>query len=168
MNLSNVRDLVIIAAVTFVTVTSAVFVTDPVRVGQWLAIVQIERDTILGSYYEDIYTFAASVYVTVVDGQGFIELLQLTGNEYLEVNFGKVKNGPNANDQIFRVYKIGDRKPGGNHNTEVYTLHFCSEELMLSESIKLQKGAPDGGEEIHKTVTRILQTDLKIQKKLRK
>jgi len=27
------------------------------------------------SYYEDIYTFAASGYVTIIDAQGFIELL---------------------------------------------------------------------------------------------
>ena len=65
MTLSNVRDLVIIAAVTFVTVTSAVFVTNPVRAGQWLAIVQMERDTILGSYYEDIYYLECEVNKTI-------------------------------------------------------------------------------------------------------
>mgnify|MGYP003334613542 CR=1 FL=1 len=43
------------------------------------------------SYYEDIYSFAVSGSVTVRDAQGFIELLQLSGNEFLEVNFGKIK-----------------------------------------------------------------------------
>ena len=115
------------------------------------------------SYYEDIYTFAASGYVTLVDAQGFIELLQLTGNEYLEVNFGKVKNGPNGNDQIFRVYKIGDRKPGGNHNTEVYTLHFCSEELMLSEQTKISKSY--SGQKVSEIVQDVLIEKLKVKPK---
>ena len=49
------------------------------------------------SYYEDIYTFAASGYISIIDAQGFIELLQLTGNEFVEIDFGKVKDGPNEN-----------------------------------------------------------------------
>ena len=49
------------------------------------------------SYYEDIYTFAISGYITLTDAQGFVELFQLTGNEYLEMDFGKTKNGPNRN-----------------------------------------------------------------------
>ena len=70
------------------------------------------------SYYEDLYSFTASGYITITDSQGFIELFQLTGNEFIEVNFGKVKNGPNNNIQLFRVYKIGDKKPSGNLELE--------------------------------------------------
>ena len=43
------------------------------------------------SYYEDIYTFTISGYIKIEDSQGFIESLQLTGNEYIEINFGKIK-----------------------------------------------------------------------------
>ena len=32
------------------------------------------------SYYEDIYSFTVSGYLTVTDSQVFIELFQLTGN----------------------------------------------------------------------------------------
>jgi len=91
------------------------------------------------SYYEDIYSFAVSGYITIMDAQGFIELLELTGNEFIEINFGKTKDSPNPNNQIYRVYKIGDRKPTGNMNSESYTLYFCSEELILSEQIKISK-----------------------------
>ena len=61
------------------------------------------------SYYEDIYTFSASGYVTIKDAQGFIEGLQLTGNEFIEINFAKIKDAPNTDDQVFRLYKIGNQ-----------------------------------------------------------
>jgi hypothetical protein len=37
-------------------------------------------------YYEDIYSFCASGYITLMDAQGFIEMMRLTGNEFIEVN----------------------------------------------------------------------------------
>jgi len=113
------------------------------------------------SYYEDIYTFAASGYITIIDAQGFIELLQLTGNEFIEVDFGKIKDAPNENIQRFRVYKLGNRKPSGNNNSEPYTLYFCSEELMLSEQIKISKSYT--GKKISEIVKDILIEKLKIK-----
>ena len=115
------------------------------------------------SYYEDIYTFAASGYISIIDAQGFIELLQLTGNEFVEIDFGKVKDGPNENVQRFRVYKLGNRKPSGNNNSEPYTLYFCSEELMLSEQTKLSKSYV--GQKISDIVNDILIEKLKVNTK---
>jgi hypothetical protein len=117
------------------------------------------------SYFEDLYSFSVSGSVTLYDGQGLLQKFQLLGYEYLRMNFGRVKSSKENISRTFRIY-TSSRKQVGNHRAEEIILHFCSEELMLSESIKLQKGAPDGGEEIYKTVTRILQTDLKIKKKL--
>jgi hypothetical protein len=117
------------------------------------------------SYYEDLYSFSTSGSVVLYDGQGLLQKFQLLGYEYLRINFGRVKSSPANISRTFRIY-TSSRKQVGNHKAEEIILHFCSEELMLSESIKLQKGAIEGGEEIHKTVTRILQTDLKIKKKL--
>jgi len=113
------------------------------------------------SYYEDIYTFAASGYITIIDAQGFIELLQLTGNEFIEIDFGKIKDAPNENIQRFRVYKLGNRKPSGNNNLEPYTLYFCSEELMLSEQIKISKSYK--GQKISNIIKDILVDKLKIK-----
>jgi hypothetical protein len=115
------------------------------------------------SYYEDIYTFAASGHITIIDAQGFIELLQLTGNEFIEIDFGKVKDAPNENIQKFRVYKTGNRKPSGNNNSEPYTLYFCSEELMLSEQTKISKSYT--GKKISEIVKDILVEKLKIKTK---
>jgi hypothetical protein len=115
------------------------------------------------SYYEDIYSFAVSGYITVVDAQGFIELMRITGNEYIEVNFGKVKNGKNLNDQVFRVYKSSGRKPSGNMNSEVYTLYFCSEELLLSEQTKISKSFK--GTKISDIIDNVLTDKLKVNSK---
>jgi hypothetical protein len=114
------------------------------------------------SYYEDIYNFSVSGYVTIMDAQGFIELLELTGNEFIEINFGKTKNSPNGNDQVYRVYKIGNRKPVGNMNSESYTLYFCSEELLLSEQIKISKSYK--GTKISDVIKNILTDKLKVKK----
>lgn len=113
------------------------------------------------SYYEDIYTFAISGYVKIEDTQGFIESLQMTGNEFLEVDFGKVKGGKNRTDQIFRVYKIGDRTPSPNLNTVYYTLYFCSEELIVSEQKKISKSYK--GMKISDIVSDILEKQLNVK-----
>jgi hypothetical protein len=116
------------------------------------------------SYYEDIYTFAVSGSIILRDGQGLVDGFQLTGNEFLHVNFGRVK-GSNLNiDRKFRVYKLGNRKPVGNLNSEYLTLHFCSEELLLSEQIKVTKSY--SGQEVHKIVKAILTDELKVTKQL--
>ena len=111
------------------------------------------------SYYEDIYSFCASGSITLRDSQGFIESFQLSGNEYMEINFGKVKDATNSDDQIFHVYKIGKRLPTGNLNDEFYTLYFCSEELYLSEQLKISKSYM--GQKISNIVKSILTNTLK-------
>jgi hypothetical protein len=113
------------------------------------------------SYYEDIYSFSVSGYVTIIDAQGFVELLELTGNEFIEINFSKTKNGPNSNDQVYRVYKIGDRKPVGNLNSESYTFYFCSEELLLSEQTKISKSYK--GKKISDVIKNILTDKLAVK-----
>jgi hypothetical protein len=113
------------------------------------------------SYYEDIYSFCASGSVTVRDAQGFIELFQLSGSEYIEINFGKIKGSANSDDQVFHVYKIGKRLPTGNLNDEFYTIYFCSEELYLSEQLKISKSFT--GKKISDIVSNVLTDVLKVQ-----
>ena len=66
--------------------------------------IDFEKLLIQFSYYEDIFSFVTSGHLTVVDAQGFIEILQLDGNEFLEIEYAKNKNGP-TNSGTFRVYK---------------------------------------------------------------
>lgn len=113
------------------------------------------------SYYEDIYTFVTSGSLTIIDSQGFIELMRLTGNEYIEIEFGKTSNGPNKIKKTFRVYKSSDRLPQGNLNSETYTLYFCSEELLLSEQNKISKSYK--GKKVSDIITDILVNFLKVK-----
>ena len=113
------------------------------------------------SYYEDLYSFAISGYIILKDAQGFIESLQLTGNEFIEVSFGKVKDAPNSTDQIFRIYKVGPRTASTNMSTEYYTLYFCSEELLLSEQIKISKSY---NMEIYNIINHIVTDYLQVNK----
>jgi hypothetical protein len=113
------------------------------------------------SYYEDIYTFVTSGYITIIDAQGFVELFQLTGNEFIEIEFGKISDAPNKTVKKFRVYKLGNRKPSGNNNSEPYTIYFCSEELLLSEQTKVSKSYV--GQKISNIVKDILTDKLKIK-----
>jgi hypothetical protein len=122
---------------------------------------EIKKLMISLDYYEDIYSFVTSGSVTILDAQGFPELLQLTGNEFIEINFGKYKDAPNTTDQIFRVYKMGERKPHGNLNTQTFTLYFCSEELLLSEQIKISKSYT--GTKVKDIISNILIEHLKVK-----
>jgi hypothetical protein len=91
------------------------------------------------SYNEDLFNNTASGYLMVTDSTGFIEKLQLNGNDFIRMKFGKVDNSTNVVDKIFRVFKVAKRKPLNEGNTETYSLYFCSEELVLSEQYKVSK-----------------------------
>ena len=91
------------------------------------------------SYYEDIYSFVVSGYITILDGQGFGELLTLSGNEFIEINISKNDNQINGINRVFRLYKMGAKIPTGNQNAEIYNLYFCSEEMLLSEQNKVSE-----------------------------
>ena len=90
-------------------------------------------------YFEDLYSFCTSGSMSVIDAQGFIENLQLTGNEYLQIEIGKTKDAPDNINLIFRIYKIDKRKTSGSMNSESYDILFCSEEMFLSEQTKICK-----------------------------
>lgn len=91
------------------------------------------------SIYEDLFSPTSSGYVIITDSMGFIEELNLTGFNFIEIKFAKTgSNDPNEYARIFRVYKIGERKQTSIGN-EQYAIHFCSEEVLLSEQIRVAK-----------------------------
>lgn len=116
------------------------------------------------NYYEDIYSFALSGSVSLRDGQGLVELYQICGNEFLDIEFGRSTHAKENTSRRFRVYKLGKRADVGNLNSEVLVLHFCSEELIVSEQTKVSKATK--GQEIHKIIGKILVNDMKISKQI--
>lgn len=91
------------------------------------------------SYHEDLFNNTASGYLMVSESMGYIETLNLMGNEYIRIRYGKTNDIQYLTDKVFRVYKVGKRKLEGNMNTESYCLYFCSEEMILSEQYKVIK-----------------------------
>ena len=122
-------------------------------------VIDLKRLVIELSYFEDIYSFSASGYVMLRDSLGLIEKMQITGKELIDISFGRMRDGQKNVKKTFRVYKIGDRKPTGNLSSETYKLYFCSEELILSEQIKVSKSYT--GWKISDIVTDILFHKLK-------
>jgi len=112
------------------------------------------------SYFEDIYSFAISGYVKLRDATGIIEKLNLSGNETISLSFDTSSTGTRKK-QFFKLYTIPSRQPIGPMNSEFIKLYFCSEELLLSEQIKVTKAYST---EISNIVRNILSEKLRVQK----
>jgi hypothetical protein len=95
------------------------------------------------SIYEDIFSSTISGYVMISDVRGQIENLNISGFNYLTLNYNKVgdSNG-SLFSKNFRVYKIGERYQQ-NRGSEIYPIHFCSEERVLSQQIRIAKSYPN-------------------------
>lgn len=109
------------------------------------------------SYYEDIYSFAVSGYVTLKDAFGVVERFQLSGHETLIIDFGNATDDPRP-PQKFKLYSIPKRDPLGNLNSEIVKLYFCTEELLLSEQTKVLRAY--SGQPITDIISDILTRDL--------
>jgi len=127
MGIGNVRDYDLVD-LTFLTATGSV---------------KLPFTSVEISYQEDLFSSVVSGYILVAESQGYAEFLALTGNEFLHLQFNKSGDTTNQINRWFRVYKIDKRKLAENMYTESYCLHFCSEELMLSEQYKISKSYPN-------------------------
>lgn len=105
------------------------------------------------NFFEDIFSFACSGNVVIRDALGIIEKLKLDGSEIIQISYGK-SSDTTKNTRKFRLYKVGNRIPAGNKTSEHYTLYFTSEEMFLSEQLKLSK--PFIGLPISEMITKIL------------
>lgn len=95
--------------------------------------------------YEDMYSPTLSGNIVIRDSMSLFENLPLIGDEDLTIkvkswNYSDSKN--NSLDYLHRTFKIIKITDIVNINdyTKVYTLHFCSPELLYSNSFKLSKG----------------------------
>jgi len=116
------------------------------------------------SYYEDIFRGTVSGHVLISDSISIIDRLGLSGNDFLELKFRKsklVEEGQSIS-KYFRIFRVGERVLN-NAETENYSLHFCSEELFLSEQTKVSKAYD--GKTIEEIVTDILNKHMQIDKK---
>jgi hypothetical protein len=111
------------------------------------------------SYFEDIFSNVVSGQVVINDALGMIENLEIHGNEYVRMAFAK-DNSKFIIDKIFRVYKISSRTKTSSPNDEVYVIHFCSDELIVSTQYKISKSYKN--QSVSQIVNDILKTKLKV------
>ena len=89
----------------------------------------------------------------------------MCGNEFIKLTFAKTEKNVNTKESFsryFRVYRVSERIQN-NHFTETYTLHFCSEELFLSEQVKISKSYKN--QQLSFIINDILKNYLKIPTK---
>ncbi len=97
------------------------------------------------NYFEDIFTNAVSGTLLVSDSSGWQNKLSLCGDEFLELiihkhppNQGVTQPERGPLKGLFRIYSMSNRHLAAQSN-ENLLIHFCSEELFLSERIKVSK-----------------------------
>jgi hypothetical protein len=126
--------------------------------------VNIKAMVIEISYYEDIFRGTVSGHVLISDSISMIDRLGLSGGDFLKLSFKKSKESPDSAmiNRYFRIYRVSERVLN-NAETENYTLNFCSEELLLSEQIKVSKSYT--GKKISEIVNDILVNKMSIDPK---
>lgn len=101
------------------------------------AVLDIKNLVVEFNYFEDLFSNAITGAVVVNDSNDLITFLSLTGNDY--ISFILEKPGLQCSiERVFKIYTVSERTLINDTN-EGYFLHFCSEELMLSEQYRVSK-----------------------------
>lgn len=62
----------------------------------------------------------------------------ITGGEYLHLNLTSPSNDKTVN-KAFRIFKVSERRPAKTNNSQQYRIHFVSEEMYLSNLLRVTK-----------------------------
>jgi hypothetical protein len=102
----------------------------------------------LSAIFEEINIFDSvlnpcmSGNIVIKDAIGLAKKLVFDGSEFLDISISKdneASTGQGTNiTKTFRIFKFSDRK-NINQNSEIYILHFASEELIYSEQQKVNQ-----------------------------
>jgi hypothetical protein len=92
------------------------------------------------SIFDNIMMPCMSGNIVIKDAVGLASKINFDGTEYLEIDI--IKDLQNSDSMFFKkrfvIYKLTDRKEL-TQRSEIYTLHFVSEEFVLSEQKKLKQ-----------------------------
>jgi len=120
--------------------------------------VQVENLLLNFNLYEDIFSPTMSGDFDISDAHDIFTSFSFQGNEYIYLELDK----PSLNKPIkkyFRIYKVSDRQQK-TQSLQVYRVHFCSEELLLSTQMLLRKSYK--GMTIDSMINDILNNVLKV------
>jgi hypothetical protein len=75
--------------------------------------------------------------IVIIDAIGLTSKLSLDGSEYIQIEISKSdESGSTLFNKTFRIYKQSNRE-NINLTSEIYILHFASEEMIFSEQKKI-------------------------------
>jgi hypothetical protein len=103
-------------------------------------IVNLENSYSEINLYENMFSNTLSGTVLVVDTDGIIMNLPVTGQEHLSFKITTPSLDLHAIDyteHLMSVFKIDGRIP--TKSTEVFMLHFCSPELLTNKRVRVSK-----------------------------
>jgi len=91
------------------------------------------------SIFETLFDCTINGYVIVSDAEGFIEKFNITGFNFITIQFSKFNpDDPTQFNRTFRIYNI-DESVGITPTNYRYMIKFCSEELFVSAQKKIAK-----------------------------
>lgn len=115
------------------------------------------------NFFENILTPCMSGSIVIKDAIGLVKSLLLQGNEFLVADIRKSEDSEFLSfEKQYRIYKMSDRK-SVTPTSEVYILHFVSEEFLLSEQKKINRVFNESYDQI---VKKILTDDLNVPDKI--
>jgi len=89
--------------------------------------------------FDSVFVPCMSGNILIKDSVGLSNRLMFDGSEFIDIDIVKDKNAPETNlKKTFRIYKQSDRT-NVNQNSEVFILHFVSEEMIYSEQQKISQ-----------------------------
>ena len=89
--------------------------------------------------FDSVFVPCMSGNILLKDSVGLSNRLMFDGSEFIDIDIVKDKDAPETNlKKTFRIYKQSNRT-NVNQNSEVYILHFVSEEMIYSEQQKISQ-----------------------------
>lgn len=111
--------------------------------------------------FEDMFATCVSGELLINDSLDLVALLPITGFDFLKLIYSKPGQDDIEISRVFRIYKIDRRMVNeGNQSGQVYSLRFCSEENIVSNSIDISKSYK--GKNVSDIVTDIVKNILKV------
>jgi hypothetical protein len=88
--------------------------------------------------FQDIYSTVMSGNIVIEDGHDIFSNFYFCGNEFIQISIDKPTLDKPL-EKIFRIYKTTNRAPSSDSG-QIYIFHFCSEEMIHSNSKLVSKG----------------------------
>ena len=83
------------------------------------------------SIFENIYSPVVTGYIQITDAINLYSQIGFNGTEYIRIKFKK-PGDETSYLKTFRIYKSTGRQPSERNQSQIYVLHFCSEEMIFS------------------------------------